>query len=290
MPNMDGIETTALIREKGNEDPYYKNLPVIALTANAVSGAKEAFLKNGFTDYLSKPIDTTRLNTILEKWIPREKQKRSFAYENEIIVETSGEVFEKIEIEGVNTERGVFFSGGTVKSFLETLAIFHKDGFEKIKDIKDSLGKGDLDLYTIHVHALKSASANIGAEALSDAAAVLEQAGERRDKEYIESHTPALLGSLEAILNNIMDFLALRQDKSENDNCDMEELRLELAVLKEALKSFDAGTINKSVETLDNIVRSGSIKTRILDISEKILVSEYEEALDIIEELLKNGG
>jgi len=290
MPNMDGVEATALIREKGDEDPYYKNVPIIALTANAVSGVKEFFLKSGFNDYLSKPIDTTKLNVILEKWIPKEKQRRQFAETGKITAKMNDEIHEKIEIEGVNTERGIFLSGGAEESYLETLAIFQKDGFDKIKDINDSLNNGNLELYTIHVHALKSASANIGAEALSKASAVLEQAGERQDKEYIEAHTPELLASLEAMLHNIMNVLVLREDKSENNKYDMEELRLELSVLKEALESFDAGTINKSVDTLCDIVRSGSLKGRILDISEKVLVGEYEDALDIIEELLKGGA
>jgi HPt (histidine-containing phosphotransfer) domain-containing protein len=142
-------------------------------------------------------------------------------------------------------------------------------------------------LYTIHVHALKSASANIGADALSKEAAILEQAGERQDKKYIESHTPVLLSSLETILENIMNVLVLRQEDSENDNFDMEQLRAELAILKEALESFDAGTINKSVETLNGIVHSGSIKRSIVEISERILIGEYEEALDIIKILLE---
>jgi len=289
MPNMDGAEATALIREKGNEDPYYKNLPIIALTANAVSGAKENFLKSGFNDYLSKPIDTTKLNSVLEKWIPKVKQKRSLAEGNGIVLETDNDDSEKIEIEGVNTEKGVFFSGGTTNSFLETLAIYHRDGLEKIKDINDCLDKGNLDLYTIHVHALKSASANIGAEALAEKAASLEQAGERQDMEYIEAHTTALLESLEATLHNIMNALVLRQDKIENGEYDVERLKSELAVLKNALGSFDAGTINKSVDTLGNIARSGRVKKQILDISEKILVGEYEEAMDIVEKLLEGG-
>jgi CheY-like chemotaxis protein len=75
MPGMDGIETTQLIRSMGNEDPYYKDVPVVALTANAVLGTKEMFLENGFNDFLSKPIDTVKLNTVLEKWIPETKQK-----------------------------------------------------------------------------------------------------------------------------------------------------------------------------------------------------------------------
>jgi len=76
MPEMDGIEVTKLIREIGNKNPYYAELPIIALTANAVSGTKEMFLSNGFNDFLSKPIDIMKLNTILGKWIPREKQEK----------------------------------------------------------------------------------------------------------------------------------------------------------------------------------------------------------------------
>jgi CheY-like chemotaxis protein len=75
MPGMDGIETTQMIRSMGDEDPYYKEVPVIALTANAVSGTKEMFLENGFNDFLSKPIDTVKLDAILERWIPKVKQK-----------------------------------------------------------------------------------------------------------------------------------------------------------------------------------------------------------------------
>jgi len=289
MPNMDGTEATARIREKGGEDPYYKSLPIIALTANAVSGAKEIFLKSGFNDYLSKPIDTVKLNVILERWIPKEKKKHSFTEDNDNIAEIKNDALGKIEIEGVNVEKGIFFSGGTEKVYLETLAIFYKDGIEKIESINGSLNNNDLNLYTIHVHALKSASANIGAGELSKAAAILEQAGEKQDKEYIESHTPALLASLETLLDNIMNVLKLMQEDSENDSYDMEKFRSELVILKEALESFDAGTINKSVEILNNIVHSGSIKRSIVEISERILIGEYEEALDVIESLLKEG-
>ncbi len=71
MPQMDGIEATKLIREMG-----YAELPIIALTANAISGIKEMFLASGFNDFLSKPIDTIKLNAVLAKWIPKEKQEK----------------------------------------------------------------------------------------------------------------------------------------------------------------------------------------------------------------------
>jgi CheY-like chemotaxis protein len=59
----------------GEDDPYYKNLPIVALTANAIAGIKDMYIANGLDDLLAKPIDTSTLNSILEKWIPKEKQK-----------------------------------------------------------------------------------------------------------------------------------------------------------------------------------------------------------------------
>jgi len=71
MPGMDGVEATQHIRALESEDPYFRELPIVALTANAVSGMEEMFLSNGFSDFLSKPIDTDKLNTIIERWILR---------------------------------------------------------------------------------------------------------------------------------------------------------------------------------------------------------------------------
>lgn len=76
MPGIDGVEAVRQIRALAKEDAYFGNVPIIALTANAVSGTKEMFLENGFNDYLAKPINTVRLNAILERWIPKNKQTR----------------------------------------------------------------------------------------------------------------------------------------------------------------------------------------------------------------------
>ncbi len=75
MPEMDGMEAVKQIRAMSAKDPYFKDLPIVALTANAVSGMKEMFLANGFSDYLSKPIELSKLNKILERWIPEDKAR-----------------------------------------------------------------------------------------------------------------------------------------------------------------------------------------------------------------------
>jgi len=74
MPGIDGVETTERIRAFGAEDDYFTHVPIVALTANAVTGMREFFLENGFSDYMSKPVDVVKLNNVLEKWLPREKQ------------------------------------------------------------------------------------------------------------------------------------------------------------------------------------------------------------------------
>jgi CheY-like chemotaxis protein len=72
MPEMDGIEATKKIREL--PVPYAMSIPIVALTANAISGMRELFLDNGFDDYLAKPIEIPKLNEIMDRWTPKEKR------------------------------------------------------------------------------------------------------------------------------------------------------------------------------------------------------------------------
>jgi CheY-like chemotaxis protein len=74
MPEMDGVETTEIIRSMGAEDSYYRNLPIVALTANTIAGQREMFLRKGMNDFIAKPIDIKKLCSVLKKWIPKEKQ------------------------------------------------------------------------------------------------------------------------------------------------------------------------------------------------------------------------
>ena len=72
MPDMDGVETTSRLRGIAE----YRDVPIVALTANAISGMREMFLEKGMNDFLSKPIDPVKLETVLRKWIPENKQTK----------------------------------------------------------------------------------------------------------------------------------------------------------------------------------------------------------------------
>ncbi len=77
MPGMDGVETTHQIRRLSGE--YFQKIPIVALTANAVSGAKEMFLRESFQDFVSKPIEIKTLERVLKRWIPKELQRKEGA-------------------------------------------------------------------------------------------------------------------------------------------------------------------------------------------------------------------
>jgi CheY-like chemotaxis protein/HPt (histidine-containing phosphotransfer) domain-containing protein len=281
MPEMDGIEAAARIRE-GERRRGRKGVPVIALTANALAGSQDMFIGNGFNGFLAKPIDTVKLNAALEKWIPKEKKRGAAA--------RSGAAWrkaEEIRIEGLDTGRGVALSGGSAERYWEVLEVFRKEAAGKAAELKGCLEAGDLGLYTIHVHALKSAAGNIGAGELSEAAGALEAAGRRGDLAYIEGHTGAFLSGLSAVGERIGEALGKRKKEEAGESADRGTLRERLKEEKEALEGLDAWKMNRGIEELLKMRLPEGQRAAVREISKNILIAEYEEALKITETLLK---
>jgi PAS domain S-box-containing protein len=286
MPEMDGMETTLRIRGMGATDLFYSDVPIIALTANAISGMREIFLENGFNDYLSKPIDTIELDTILKKWISKEKQQCWMA-ENSADTVSKGQTSD-IQIEGLDLNKGILMSGGTIEAYFETLEVFYKDGLEKIKDINASLETGVLSQYVIYVHALKSASANIGADGLSEMAKELEMASEQGNLNYIQKHNASFLLALESLLGNINVAINTKQE-AQNDvteEPDTTVFHFELKKLKSALEEMDVNIINKTNGSLMSLAKTGESGSVVKNISDNIFMAEYDKAIELIEKLL----
>jgi len=248
MPEMDGIEATKLIRKT------HANLPIVALTANAVSGTKEMFLSNGFSDFLSKPIDIIKLNSILEKWLPEEKQEKT----TEIARASSN----------VN---------------IEILDTFYKDGIKKIKEIKECLETENYSLYTIYIHALKSASASVGALDLSEMAKLLEKAGKQGDFTYIKHNTSKFLTALETLLDSINATLLENKKIGQEGPLDFEALKIELNKLKEAIGIFDSDAIDNATTSLRAFTQVAEVE----NILQKTLNGEYDDVVAIIDNLIK---
>jgi HPt (histidine-containing phosphotransfer) domain-containing protein len=142
-------------------------------------------------------------------------------------------------------------------------------------------------LYTIHLHAIKSASANIGAAALSEAAKALEMAGEKKDLDFIEAYNAMFLIDLKSLLGKINDAVSIHKNaaKEKSKPLNIELLKSELTMLKIALDVFDAGAINKIVNNLQDMTLPEDIENAVEEISSRILVAEYDRATELIDSL-----
>jgi len=293
MPGMDGLEATKRIRNIRCQDDYYRKLPIIALTANAVAGAREMFLSEGLNDFISKPIDIAKLKAVLDKWIPQELRKSP----TEVI--TTGEDGDddidvrKIKIDGVDVEKGLAISGGKGTHYIRTITMFYEDGFEKIKEIQNCVEIGDMQLYATHVHGLKSAAASIGATAVSEEAKALEAAWKENNQLYIDEHNAKFLMNLEVLLRNIgklLDDIEAMKKKTGGGYVDTEMLKAELSKLKTAMDDFDSETIDSATNTLIEYEQAEHFGDMIKNILQNVLIGEYDEAVNLIDKLLEKLG
>jgi len=213
MPDMDGIETTKQLREIG----YSK--PIIALTANATENQADSFIQNGFDDFITKPLDTQRLDMILNKHI-RDKQEQDADAGIKSIEDTPDEIniqnVEKMtqyEINGIDIVKGLERYYNNTGVYLNVLHSYVSNVNFLLDNIESQL-KNDISNYIVSVHGIKGASYSIFAEELSEAAEKLEDAAENADYDFVQRENPGFMEKAKSLMNDLMDFIA----KMEHDN------------------------------------------------------------------------
>ena len=282
MPEMDGIEATIKIREVASDDNYYKNVPIIALTANAISGMKEMFLSNGMSDYLAKPIDTSKMDAILDKWIPDEKKESP----KKDRIEDEGFGF---RIEGVDASIGITMTGGTVEQYFKVLNNFYSDGLKKADEIAGAFERKDFFLYATYAHALKSASASIGAKELAAFAKDLEYAAKIEDVSFVSTHNDRFLNMLMQTVKNIGGALEKKEyGTNEQGPIPSRDLEPKLILLKKALEDIDIQLIDSLSDDMSMRSWENCSKEIVDNIFELIMLADYEDAIDIIDSILRN--
>jgi len=206
MPEMDGVEAVRRIRAL--EGDYYRDIPIVALTANAIIGMKEMFLSNGFNDYLSKPIDISKLDDILAVWIPKEKQMQK-TDSGEAKMDQS--IFPNdISIEGINLQEGK--NRYQEKAYLDILRAYcmHTPALlEKMRDAKNkNFCEEVMEEYVITVHGIKGSTYGICAEAMGKQAEALEHAARKRDRQFIDQNHEPCISAVEKMIGELKKILA----------------------------------------------------------------------------------
>jgi signal transduction histidine kinase/CheY-like chemotaxis protein len=296
MPEMDGIEATAHIRawEAGQEENR-RQIPIIALTANAISGMREMFIEKGFNDFLAKPIDISKLDDVLNRWIPKEKRekgKEQTAKLPETESEAQGSDKKSLTIPGVNIETGIAMTGGTMELYRQVLHLFRKDAEERLSLLQAIPNSDALGGFVTQVHALKSASASIGAAEVSSRAEELEAAGKTADIDFIREHLPSFTEQLAALISGIKTWES-GQNISGGELDHAAAITPLLQELATALEAEAAGDIDRLLDDLKRQAASSSqtmdtkTKESLEKIADNVLMTEFEKAAEIVHSLLK---
>lgn len=288
MPEMDGIDTTKAIRSINGE--YYKQVPIVALTANAINGAKEMFLANSMQDFLSKPIDTKKLNNVLKKWIPDElkvKPSEHIVEKNSCDNLDKSNISEiKLNLHGIDYKLSMKKNGLDLDNYIDILKIYLKDGKSKIDKI-EYYSVEDIKRYTIEVHAIKSSSESIGAYSLSQKARLLEDASKHGDISYIQLNNEEFLKEYSYILNSIdenINKISLNKNEKVKDKEELsiDEIEKYINDIRTALDDFESDT---AIELL-NKMKQVKLDTKSDEIIESTLelinMFEYDQALECI--------
>ncbi|MBR4145101.1 MAG: response regulator [Lachnospiraceae bacterium] len=207
MPEMDGI--TVLEKLKTEHPDRVGNIPYIALTANAISGARDMYINSGFSDYLTKPIDVSALTTIFHKWLPADRIKEApIARKKPVEKKESGQTnVWDLEKAGLNVKQGLGYATNDKVFYLEIVRDF-SNAFEKSKNaLMEAYRNKDLKNYEIRVHALKSTSKTIGALELSEKAKTLEYAAKEGNTALLEAENDGMLKAYEELVKNIEEIL-----------------------------------------------------------------------------------
>lgn len=250
MPEVDGVEATHIIRRLV---PSYNDVPIIALTANAIGGAKEMFIKEGMNDFVAKPIDVKDTVSKLKKWLPKEKllpvdkANASVASEHTSSAAADGAP-NAAEIKALNTKEAISRLGSE-KLFWSVLKEYFSAIDKKYNAIREHREAECWRDYTIEVHALKSTSRQIGADHIADVAAEMEKAGNDGNIALINEKTDAMLEEYLQLKETLKPYFT---DASEGEErfAQFEDIMDMLEKMQTALDDFDTLQIDEVMEEM----------------------------------------
>lgn len=280
MPVMDGVE--ALHEIKKLEGEYYKQLPIVSLSANATMEAQEYFKEAGFSDFVPKPIKIKELCACIRKWLPADKVIEDSQEGNEPVTENVCET-EELVIKGLNVKEGIENSGSK-ELFLSLLGDYYKLIDQKSTKIQKCLADGMLREYTIEVHALKSTSRMIGAMELSEMFYELEQLGNAEDQKELEIKTPGVLSLYQEYKEILAPYGKLKEQ--EKHSISIEEMVKTLEALVEAMDGFDLDGADTAMHLLEGYAFPEEYQNRIEELSAYVADVAMEEAINLAKELI----
>lgn len=240
MPNMDGKEALDFMRSP----EYGVTVPIIAVTANILSGGKQFYLDLGFDDLVEKPIQPQQLEGVLYKHLPEEKL-----------------ITDELQIYASHSEATGVENCSGMESYMQVVKTFVQLASADISNIESSLAENNIQDYTIYVHGLKNTARLVGSVGLSELAKSLEEAGNVQNTVRIQRNTPLLLDAYRLLVDNLNEKYFNTVSKKPVSKEEFYEM---IAAILELAKANDT-------KSLDNI---------FLTVDEYLPPEEYTDLMD----------
>ncbi|MDR1741426.1 MAG: response regulator [Synergistaceae bacterium] len=293
MPDMDGIEAARRIRASGDRTP------IIALSANAVAGMEDFFLRSGLDGFLAKPIDDVRLNELLAKWLPPAKyttRRNAPGKGGAVKDDATANLLSSLRgVPGLDVDLGMEYSGGDAAIYVAVLRQMYGKvdaDLSKLEKLEQSLADGDIAEYAVKVHAMKGVFANIGAEALASSASKLEA---------MAKHAAGLLSDTPPFVEAVKNFKTLlsataigtvkEQEQEQEQEQNSNTLARVLNALRDACalcKGNEANAWAARLRRQAGGVKDAAVHARLLELAELAEAYEYDAAAEKADGLISD--
>lgn len=299
MPGMDGVETFHHIRKR--PDAYYKQIPIIALTANAIAGAREMFIKEGFNDFVAKPVESSVLQRTLKRHLPADKML-TIEEADRIMMEAKkveevvpeAEASNELVIGDLDISKGIMYCGNE-ENYLEILTSQRDSGKETLEQVQNLFRKEDWKNYVIVVHGIKSAMMSIGAVKLSEMAKALEFAGKGEDFDFIRREHDSMVNEFERVMQILYACEYLEAPELEETDVSKPELTEEeftekLLELENVTYEFDSDKVIPILDELSKFAyHSMDLAKELKPVYKKVEMFDFMSAYEAVAKIKENA-
>jgi len=284
MPVMDGYTATREIRKDGR----FKELPIIAMTANAMAGDREKSIEAGMNDHVAKPIDTKELFSTLAKWIePGDGKMQVYPAKEVLKDEAVREGDPLAELQGISVSDGLKHVGGNKILYRKLLIQFFDNNRESVNEIREALKIKDQTLAVRLAHTVKGVAATLGAGALAQVAGEMEKALKSEETEELSNLLEQFESHLNQVMQSIEKFQAAKKEKPAS-NARSDQTPVDNAVVSPIIKELfdlletDLGEAIRRLEDLAIHLTDSKLGEQFKMLENQMNIFDIPEALDTL--------
>jgi two-component system sensor histidine kinase/response regulator len=290
MPEMGGLEATGCIRKK----PRFSNLPIVAMTAQAMVGDREMCIGAGMDDYITKPIDINELFSALVKWIKPKDRKNTDTDALENGFHTDEKQVEDNQLPtlpGIDVETGLIRVGGNMKLYKKLLIKFRNDYSNSFHEIKTAIENNNLKDAERYAHTVRGVAGNIGVNKLQKIAGELEDGIRKQETDRYDVMLKEFSRELGMVLNTLKDLepeedMSKKEGLSDTQAASPDELIKALEELAPHIKTRKPKKCAPSIARISKLSWSDHLDKKIKELTKLIERYKFKEAEIILESVI----